>query len=136
MAHPNADLLRRCYDAFARGDISTALGVFVHDISWHVPGRSPLSGDYKGHDEVLDFFAKCMELSGGTLRIDIEDVLCGGEQAVVLCTVSAERNGQSYSSPEVHVWRVEDGKAVDFHEFQGDQQSEDEFWLSRGVDGR
>jgi ketosteroid isomerase-like protein len=67
MAHPNADLLHRGYDAFATGDIPTALGMFANDITWHVPGRSPLSGDYKGHEEVLGFFAKSMALSGGTL---------------------------------------------------------------------
>jgi uncharacterized protein len=130
MAHPNADLLRRGYDAFAKGDIPTALGLFAEDITWHVPGRSPLSGDYKGHDEVVGFFAQSMELSGGTLRIEIEEILCEGDRAVVLCTVSAERHGQSWSSAEVHVWRVVDDKAVEFHEFQGDQQTEDEFWSS------
>jgi ketosteroid isomerase-like protein len=130
MAHPNADLLRRGYEAFAKGDIPTALGVFADDITWHVPGRSPLSGDYKGHSEVLGFFAKCMELSVGTLRIDIDQILCEGDRAVVLCTVSAERSGQAWSSPEVHVWRLHNGKAAQFHEFQGDQQTEDEFWSS------
>jgi ketosteroid isomerase-like protein len=130
MAHPNADLLRHGYDAFAKGDIPTALGVMAEDITWHVPGRSPLSGDYKGHEEVLGFFAKSMELSGGTLRIDIDQILCEDERAVILCTVSAERNGQSWSSPEIQVWRVVDGKAVEFQEFAGDQQTEDEFWSS------
>jgi ketosteroid isomerase-like protein len=130
MAHSNADLLERGYDAFAKGDIPTALGVFANDIAWHVPGRSPLSGDYKGNEEVLGFLAKSMELSGGTLRIDVDDILCQGERAVVLCTVSAERNGQRWSSPEIHVWRIVNGQAVEFHEFQGDQQTEDEFWSS------
>ena len=128
MAHPNADLLHRAYAAFAIGDIPTVLGVVANDITWHVPGRSPLSGDYKGHDGVLDFFGKCIDLSGGTLRISVEEVLAEGERAVVLCTVSAQRNGQSWSAPEVHVWRIAHGKAVEFHEFQGDQQTEDEFW--------
>jgi uncharacterized protein len=45
MTHPNAALLRRGYSAFTKGDIGTVLGVFADDISWHVPGRSPLSGD-------------------------------------------------------------------------------------------
>ena len=47
---------------------------------------------------------------------------------VVLCTVSAERHGQSWSSPEVHVWRVTGGRAVDFCEFQGNEHTEDAFW--------
>lgn len=130
MTHPNADLLYRGYDAFARGDIPTAMGLLADDITWHVPGHSPLAGDYKGHQEVLGFFAKSVELSAGTLQIDIEEILCEGEHAAVLCTVSAERNGQSWASPEVQLWRIRNGKAVEFREFQGDQQTEDEFWSS------
>jgi ketosteroid isomerase-like protein len=59
---------------------------------------------------------------------DIQDVLAAGERVVVLCTVSAERHGQSWSSPEVHVWRVTGGRAVDFCEFQGNEHTEDAFW--------
>lgn len=130
MTHPNAELLRGGYDAFAKGDLPGVLGIFAEDITWHVPGRSPLSGEYRGHEEVVGFFAKAMELSGGTLRVQADEILADGERIVVLTTVSAERNGQSWSSPEVHVWQVRGGKAVTFREFQGDQAGEDEFWSS------
>jgi uncharacterized protein len=130
MTHPNAELIRRGYEAFAHGDVPAVLDILGHDITWHVPGRSPLSGDYKGHEGVLDFFGKSMELSSGTLRVDADEILSDGDRVVVLATVSAERHGQSWSSPEIHVWRVLEGKAAEFREFQGDQQTEDEFWSS------
>ena len=128
MAHPNAELIARAYDAFGRGDIPTVLQAFAPDITWHVPGRGVIAGDYKGHDEVLGFFTRCMELSEGTMRVDPDEVVSQGERVFVHCTISAERNGQAWASPEVHVWRVVDGRAVEFREFQGDQQTEDEFW--------
>ena len=130
MTAQNAELIRRGYDAFARADLPTVFEIFDQDITWHVPGSSPLSGHYKGHGEVGGFFARTMELSGGTFAIDIQDVLAQQDQVVVLCTVSAERHGQSWSSPEVHVWRVADGRAVAFREFQGDEPTEDAFWSS------
>jgi ketosteroid isomerase-like protein len=130
MIHQNAEIIRGGYDAFARGDIPNVLGMLSEDITWHVPGRSTLSGDYVGHDGVLGFFGKCLELSGGTLKVGIDELLADGERVVVLSTVTAERNGQALSTSEVHRWRVIDGKAIEFCEFQGDQQSEDEFWLS------
>jgi ketosteroid isomerase-like protein len=126
----NAALIRHAYDAFAAGDIPTVLATFSSELAWHVPGRSPLSGDYRGHDEVLGFFGTAMELSGGTLRVDVDEIVADGERVIALTTVSAQRDGRSWSSPEVHVWRVVDGQAVEFREFQGDQQSEDEFWSS------
>jgi ketosteroid isomerase-like protein len=130
MISSNDDLIRSAYDAFAMGDIPAVLRVLDAGITWHVPGRSPLSGDYKGHDGVLDFFGRCQQLSGGTLRVAADEIISEGDRVVALTTVSAERHGQSWSSPEVHVWQVRDGKAFDFREFQGDQQAEDAFWAS------
>jgi uncharacterized protein len=129
-AGDNAALVRRAYEAFGRGDVPTVLEVLDADITWHVPGRSPLSGDYKGHSGVLDFFGRCQALSEGTLRVDIDELLADGDRVVALTTVSAERYGQAWSSPEVHAWRVAHGRAVEFVEYQGDQQTEDEFWLA------
>ena len=128
MSITNRDLIVRGYDAFDRGDVGTVLEILDPNIHWHVPGRSPLSGDYKGHDEVVGFFTTTQELATGTFSIEINDVLAGEQLVVVLCTVSAQRHGQHWSSPEVHVWRVVNGRAVEFREYQGDQQTEDEFW--------
>jgi uncharacterized protein len=128
MSSDNLDLIRRGYDAFGRGNVATVLQIFDPNIHWHVPGRSPISGDYDGHDQVIGFFTKTQELAAGTFSIEINNMLPDGEQVVVLCTVSAQRHGQKWSSPEVHVWRVVNGQAVEFREYQGDQQAEDEFW--------
>jgi uncharacterized protein len=128
--HQNAKLIRDGYTAFAHGDIPAVLDLFDEEITWHVPGRSPLSGDYRGPEGVAGFFTKAMELSGGTLNVAADEVVADGDRVIVLSTVSAQRNGRSLSAPEVHCWRLVDGKAVEFREFQGDQESEDEFWLT------
>jgi uncharacterized protein len=127
-AQTNEALIRSGYDAFSRGDIQGAFAIFAEDIHWHVPGRGPISGDYRGHAEVRGFFQHFMELSSGTFRIQIDDILAKGDLVVVLCTESARRGGRSWSSPQVHVWTVKDGRAAIFWQYQGDQQTEDEFW--------
>ena len=129
-AKTNAALIRSAYDAFSRGDISGAMAAFGEDIFWHVPGRGPLSRDYRGHTEVLGFFGHFMDLSHGTFRLQVDDVLAKGDRVVVLCTESAQRGGRSWSALQVHVWTVKDGKATVFREYEGDQQGDDEFWSS------
>jgi uncharacterized protein len=129
-ARANGALIRRAYEAFSRGDLQGALASFAEDILWHVPGRGPLSRDYRGRAEVLAFFAHFMELSGGTFRLEVDEVLAKGDRVVVLCTESALRGGRRWSSPQVHVWTVKDGQATVFSEYPGDQQAEDEFWAS------
>ncbi|MEV5379322.1 MULTISPECIES: nuclear transport factor 2 family protein [Streptomyces] len=129
MLTDNRKLIEGAYRAFAIGDIPAVLQAFAEEITWHVPGRSPLSGDYRGHREIVEFFGRVMELSEGSFRIRVDDVLTDTSRVVVLCTVSAERSGRApWSSPEVHVWDIAAGKAVAFREFQGDQQAEDAFW--------
>lgn len=130
-ARANAALIRGAYDAFSRGDIPSVMATFAEDIFWHVPGRGPLSRDYHGHDEVLGFFGHFMELSNGTFRLRVDDVLANADRIVVLCTETAQRGGRSWTAPQVHVWTVKDGKATVFREYEGDEQRDDEFWSSR-----
>jgi ketosteroid isomerase-like protein len=128
MSKSNGEIIRRGYEDFAKGNIPAVFAVFDPGITWHVPGHSPLSGDITGHDQIGGFFQRAMELSGGTLSIDVNNVLTLADLVVVLATVNAQRNGVGASFPEVHVWRMKDGKAIEFREYQGDEQREDQFW--------
>jgi ketosteroid isomerase-like protein len=128
MGNPNAAIIRKAYDDFARGNISAVFAVFDAAIAWHIPGHGPLSGDFAGHDAIADFFRRTMELSGGSFRIDVHNVLAEGDDVVVLITANAQRKGVSASFPSVHVWQMKNGKAIAFREYQGDEQGEDRFW--------
>jgi endonuclease YncB( thermonuclease family)/ketosteroid isomerase-like protein len=128
VSHPNRDLILRAYSAFGRGDIPSVLGILDKEIRWHVPGQSALSGDYFGHEQVLGFFQKCMDLSEGTLNIKLDDIVASDTTVFVLCTVSATRSGQHAEFLEVHVWRIADDRAIEFREFQGDENTENKFF--------
>jgi ketosteroid isomerase-like protein len=128
MIPTNATIIRKAYDDFAKGDIVAVLEAFEPSITWHVPGHSPLSGDYKGHDEVVGFFKYTLELCGGNFAIEVHRILAEEDVVIALVTVKAERNGQSAAFAEVHVWRLANAKVTEFREFQGDEQTEDRFW--------
>jgi uncharacterized protein len=128
MANANEELLRRGYDAFAAGDIDTVLGVFAPDIAWHIPGESQISGDYHGHQEVMAFLGKLMEITGGTFRLEVHDVLANDTHGAVLVTAYAQRDGQPFEMREVHTWHVAGGKATEFWAFEEDSAETDEFF--------
>jgi len=128
MIESNGTIIRKAYEDFARGNIPAVFAAFDASIAWHVPGHSPLSGDYVGHEQIGRFFQRTMELSGGVFSIDVHNVLADGDLVVVLATVNAQRNGVTASFPEVHVWRLKNGKVTEFREYQGDEQREDRFW--------
>jgi len=128
MILPSASIVRKVYENFAKGDIPLVIEVFAPSITWHVPGQSPISGDYRGRDEIVGFFKHTLALCGGIFAIEVHHVLSEENVVVALVTVKAERNGRSAAFEEVHVWRVSDGKITAFREFQGDEQVEDRFW--------
>jgi ketosteroid isomerase-like protein len=126
--HPNVEVLRKGYAAYSSGDMETINDLFADDIVWHVAGRSQLAGDYNGKDEVFGFFAKLIELSGGTSRLEVHDVLANDEHGAVLVTGTATRDGTEFSGQDVHTFHLRDGKVTEFWDSPLDQYAADEFW--------
>jgi ketosteroid isomerase-like protein len=124
----NEELLRQGYAAFASGDLATVQSLFAEDIVWHSAGANQLTGDYAGHHEVLGYFGRLMELTGGTFRLEIHDVLANEMHGIVLVTVHGERNGQVVALREVNIWHLENGKAKEFWAFPEDSYQMDQFF--------
>ena len=112
--HTNVELTRRAYDAFAKGDLAALSELIADDVTWHVRGVGPLSGDYHGRDEVFAFFGRLAEETAGTFRLDVHDVLANDEHTVALCTLSASRGAKSVQTPVANVSHVRDGKVTEF----------------------
>lgn len=127
-AEDNAELIRSGYEAFSRGDMETIAKVFGPDIRWTIGGRSQISGTYNGQEETFAFFGRIMELTDGTFSVGIHDLLASDDHVVVLAKESANRNGKSLESDDVHVWHVANGRAVEFWGISKDQHEVDEFW--------
>jgi len=129
MAHPNEDLVREAYAAFGRGDMDALRDkFFTQDVRYYVTDRSPLAGDYEGVDQVLQFFARIFEMSGGTFSFELHDVLANDEHAVALVTVRGERAGKQLNDNMVQISHLRDGKAYEVWNQATDQYAQDEFW--------
>ncbi len=125
-ATANIEALRRGYEAFQTGNLDLLRDeLFDKDIVWHSPGRHQLAGDFKGTDAVIALFVKQFELTDGTFRVELHDVLGSDDHAVALATLSAERKGKSMSDQYAHVCHFRDGKLteawiVDFDPYKAD----------------
>lgn len=128
MAHPNEDLYRRGFEAFQKGDVETLKDHFADDIVWHVAGRGPFAGDYKGWGEVIGLFGKQVEATGGTLKLELHDLFANDEHAVALVRTTAQRNGKSLDDRGVHVVHLRDGKIAESWFHFMDQYEVDEFF--------
>ena len=126
--HPNAALMRRATEAFSKGDIATLKQIIAEDAAWHVPGRSQVAGDYRGHDQIFGFFGKLMELSGGTFKVELHDVLATDDHAINLDRMTGRRGDKTLDMDLVLVVHPRDGKIAEAWDLFSDQYGWDDFW--------
>lgn len=84
-------------------------------------------GDYEGVAEVLESFGRLFELTGGTYRVEVHDIIANDEHAVVLYTGRAERAGRQLEDRTVLVAHIRDGKQAEVWILPGDLYALDEF---------
>jgi hypothetical protein len=127
--HPDITLIRKGYDAFNRADIATLSEVLASDVEQHMVGDNLVSGDYKGLENVLGFYGKLAELTGGTYGVEIESVFTDGNgKVVVIHGQRGERNGRKITARQALIFTVVAGKVVDLHDTTEDLEAEDAFW--------
>lgn len=128
MTHPNEDLARRAYEAFADRDMATLDKLIADDVEYHVSGHSALSGVYDGKQATFEFFGRVGELSGGSFSVDIHDIVANDDHTVALVTARGERDGRRLDENLVQVMHLEDGQLVALWSFSWDQQASAAFW--------
>jgi uncharacterized protein len=129
MAHPNEDFVREGYAAFARGDVDALQNrFFAPDIRWHFPGHNPFAGDFTGIADVMGWLGRSFEASGGTLSLDLHDVIGNDQHVVVLVTERAQREGKELLDNTVQVFSIKDGKVAEVWTYPGDVHASDAFW--------
>ena len=126
--HPDVELVRGVYEALSGGELDRVGRLFAEDVVWHVGGESQLSGDHNGREQVLRFLAKLVEGSGGSLRLDLHDVVGNDRHVVALGTASGQApDGETLEWRFVHVFHVEAGEAKEVWGFEENAADADAF---------
>lgn len=109
---PNADLVRRIYDALTQRDVPAAMQLFAPNVEVVQSEEVPWGGVYRGHEGVMQFFAKLIEHI--TSAVEIERYIDAGEHVVAVGRSRGTINatGAPFDVPIAHVWTVQNGKAT------------------------
>jgi ketosteroid isomerase-like protein len=126
--HPNVRLIRRGYDSFAAGDLDALRELVADTVVWHEPGRSPLGGDYKGREGIIELLTKLRELSDGTFSMKVIDVLATPERVVALHEDTARRAGRELDMSSAVEFEIHAGKITEVTVYHDDTYHFDEFW--------
>lgn len=122
----NEELVRSGYAAFAGGDMDALAELFAPDVVWHAQRLGQLGGDHEGWPAVAGFFGQTMQLTQGTFRIALEDVLTNDTGAAAVVRSQAERDGRRLDERQVHLFRLEEERVIEVWQFAG--PNADAFW--------
>lgn len=126
--HPNVKLIRRGFAAFAAGDLEATQEWMADNVIWHEPGHSPLGGDYKGQEGVLEFLGKLRELSHGTFELELVDVLATAGRGVALLHETARRGDRELDMSSAVEFEIHQGRISEVTVYHDDTYHFDEFW--------
>src|SRR6266568_5357693 len=126
--HPNVTLVTHLYDAFDTKDTERLKRLIAEDAIWYVPGSTPISGEHKGQAAILAYFAKLGELSGGTFRAELVDILASDMHAVALATATGTRGDRTFEGSYLLLLRIENGRIVEARLFNDDPAAFEAFW--------
>jgi ketosteroid isomerase-like protein len=105
VASQNVEIAKKGYDAYAAGDVETALADFDDNIEWSIPGNSTLSGNYRGKDKFMELLGKLAEKSFTTTP---ERIIGEGDDVIVITKTTA--GGETALQADVLTYR--NGKLV------------------------
>ena len=129
MEHPGVARAQASIDAFNTGDIDTLRDFYADDVVWHVAGRHGLSGDYTGRADLMAYFQRVREQTGGTLRLDPEAILASDKHTSMYVRVTGSRDGRSLDVTLAEALTVGmDGRWTEFWSLAEDQDAVDAFW--------
>jgi len=125
--HPNAELVRRGFDAFRRDPLALAR-LLAEDAVWRVPGRNRMTGEYRGRAEIFPFLRSTGDLTGGTYGTELRWVVADDERAVALYRATGEREGRRLDIEQLLLLCLRDGQWAEITAVPLDPYAFDEFW--------
>jgi ketosteroid isomerase-like protein len=127
--HKNVESVRRGYQAFNAGDMKVLTELFDEHATWHAPGKSSVSGTYKGREAVFGFFGKLGQGTNGTFKAELKHALTD-EDGRVACLehVTGQRGGKKLSVDACIVFEFKNGKVISGTEYSGDLHAWETFW--------
>jgi uncharacterized protein len=121
--HPNELVIRRAYEALDRDDMAGFAAMFARDAVLY--GGEGLK--VTGAERIAEMIWQLREMTNGTLRWDLHDVVANDDHAVALHTTRAERNGRLLVDRVVYVFHVQEGQIREAW-FSGDPRVQTDFY--------
>jgi len=122
-----ADVVRRMTRALSTRDAELVEGLMADDVVYHFPGSNPMSGTYRGRDEVMAFFRRFPTTLDGPPIIETHDVLASEAHGADLSQLVAERGGRRHTWRAVRIYHLAEERISEVFVTIEDQAAFDAF---------
>ncbi|HEV8623065.1 MAG TPA: nuclear transport factor 2 family protein [Acidimicrobiia bacterium] len=110
------DILR----AFNAGDLEILRARVTPDVTYVIPGRAAVSGEFHGIDGVVGAFQRLRRLSGETIAVEPHLVVRDGDAVMFVAQVTADHQGRTLDVVNAYAFQFQDGKLASGRLFPGD----------------
>ena len=112
------EVVQQCIDALNRGDAAAFVGAFSEDLSFRMPGSTPVSGETNNLKEFVSLVEKVAGYLDVLITIKVTNFIACGEWVVTESSGhGVTKKGQDYNNNYCHLWQVRNGKIVKFVEY-------------------
>lgn len=118
----DTEVVRSYIDGISRGDMDAIGEALADDVVFHIPGRNPTSGEKHGRDEALAMFRTMLDRAGGSMKVDVHDLLSSDDHVVALVS----RAIAGVDTTAAIVYHMRGGKIAELWSHEGDQYAIDE----------
>lgn len=107
------------YAASARQDLAAMMADVAPDVSWTEMAGFPCAGTWIGPAQVIEHVFKVLGADWTGYRFELQELIDAGDRVIGLGRYqgSYRKTGKSMQARVAHVWRLQDGKIVQFEQF-------------------
>ncbi len=115
----NLKIVSDHYAASARQDLVAMMADVAPDARWTEMAGFPCAGTWIGPEQIVENVFAVLGSTWTGYRLDLQELIDSGERVVGLGSYhgSFDATGKSMQARVAHVWRLRDGKIVEFEQF-------------------
>lgn len=118
----NLNIVNDHYAASARQDIAAMMADVAPDVQWTEMAGFPCAGTWVGPGQVIEHVFKVLSSEWTGYRFELQELIDAGDRDGRVIGLGQyqgtyRETGKSMKARVAHVWRLQDGKIVQFEQF-------------------
>ncbi len=115
----NLNIIADHYSASACQDLTSMMADVAPDVRWTEMAGFPCAGTWVGAEQIVEHVFKALGSEWSDYRFELAELIDAGDRVVGVGLYSGtyRKTGKSMKARVAHIWRLKDGKIIQFEQF-------------------